>query len=190
MSSSGSSSGRVHDRELLDALEALEAGPFSGTAWRTTWASRDPLIGSSAGGRWHPPDSFEALYTSLEADGSLAEAYFHLSRAPVFSSAQVHLCRLSVEAVRTLRLADVRTLDRLGIERGKPDTSGRMDYARSREIGAAAHFLDFDGLLVSNARWPCSNLVLFLDRFNPDQLLVETMSEVNWPGWKERRQRS
>jgi hypothetical protein len=75
----------LYDRDLLDALEALDPEPFSGTAWRTTWVTRDPLIGSTAGGRWHPENSFETLYTSTETDGSLAEVYYHLSRAPVFS---------------------------------------------------------------------------------------------------------
>ena len=176
---------RVHDRKLLDALEP-EA--FSGTAWRTTWATRDPLAGGAAGGRWHPQDSFEALYTNLEADGSLAEVYFHLSRAPVFSSAHVRLHRLRAGTRRTLRLADMAALGRLGIEAARYPA---MEYARTREIGAAAHLLEFDGLLVPNARGPCLNLVLFLDRLDPDgRLAVEETADVNWPAWTEARRRA
>ena len=67
--------GRVHDRELLDALEELEPEVFSGVVWRTAFVSRDPLVGSAHGGRWHPRNTFEALYTSLDQDGSLAEIY-------------------------------------------------------------------------------------------------------------------
>jgi hypothetical protein len=175
----------LYDRDLLDALEALDSEPFSGTAWRTTWTTRDPLIGSTAGGRWHPDDSFEALYASIEADGSLAEVYFHLSRAPVFSSAHVRLYRLRVETRRTLRLETDR-LERLG---GAMANYSAMDYARSREIGAAAHFLEFDSLLVPSPRWPCLNLVLFLDRLDPDSLAVEEVRDVNWPGWREQHKR-
>jgi hypothetical protein len=61
-----------------------------------------------------------------------------------------------------------------------------MDYTRTREIGAAAHFLEFDGLLVSRPRWPCLNLVLFPDRLDPDSLAVEEVREVNWPASRER----
>jgi RES domain len=177
---------RLYDRDLLDAIEALIAEPFSGTAWRTTWATRDPLVGSTAGGRWHPENSFEALYASTEADGSLAGVYFHLSRAPVFSSAFVRLHRLRVETRRTLRL-DLEMLGRLGVEAAMYPT---MNYARTREIGAAAHFLEFDSLLVPSPRWPCFNLVLFLDRLDPDSLTVEEVREVNWPAWSEQHKRS
>jgi len=176
----------LHDRDLLDALEALDPEPFSGTAWRTTWAARDPLIGGTAGGRWHPENSFEALYTSTEPDGSLAEVYFHLSRAPVFSSAHVRLHRLRVETRRTLRL-DLEMLGGLGIEAARYSA---MDYARTREIGAAAHFLEFDSLLVPSPRWPCLNLVLFLDRLDLGSLAVEEVREVNWPAWREMHKRS
>jgi RES domain len=178
--------GRLHGRDLLDALEALDPKPFSGIAWRTTWATRDPLIGSTAGGRWHPENSFEALYTSAEADGSLAEVYFHLARAPVFSSAHVRLHRLRVETRRTLRL-DLEMLGSLGIEAARYSA---MEYARTREIGAAAHFLEFDSLLAPSPRWPCLNLVLFLDRLDPDGLAVEEVREVNWPAWREQHKRS
>ena len=179
-------SGGVHDRELLDALEALKPESFKGTAWRTTWATRDPLLGSSAGGRWHPANSFEALYTSLEPDGSLAEVYYHLSRAPVFASSHVRLVRLMVQTRMTLRFADMQALERFGIKETKYQS---MDFTRSQEIGAAAHFLEFDGLLVPSARWPCLNLVLFLDRLDLDKgLVVEEVSDVNWPAWREARQ--
>ena len=175
---------RVHDRDLLDALEAIDSESFSATAWRTTWATRAPLVGSAAGGRWLPEDSFEALYTRLEADGALAEVYFHLSRAPVFSSAHVRLYRLRVQTQRILRLADFEALARLGVETVKYPS---MDYARNQEIGAAAHFLEFDSLLVPSPRWLCLNLVLFLDRLDPDEsLAVEEIQDVNWPAWKEK----
>jgi RES domain-containing protein len=181
-------SGRIHDRELLDALEALSAKPFSGTAWRTSWATRDPLAGNTAGGRWHPDGSFEALYTSLEANGSLAEVYFHLSRAPVLSSAHVKLFRIQIRTQRTLSLDDTDVLSRLGIEdSGRPSP----DHARSQEIGSAAHFLEFDSLLVPSTRWSCSNLVLFLDRLNPDEaFVVGPPEDVNWPAWKEEHRNS
>jgi hypothetical protein len=176
----------LHDRDLLDALEVLGSEPFSGAAWRTTWATRDPLVGSTAGGRWHPENSFEALYTSTDPDGALAEVYFHLSRSPVFSSAHVRLHRLRVETRRTLRL-DMEILSSLGVEAARYSA---MDYARTREIGAAAHFLECDSLLVPSPRWPCLNLVLFLDRLNPDGLAVEAVREVNWPAWREQHKRS
>jgi RES domain len=176
-------SSRIHDRTLLDLLEALDPQPLSGAAWRASWANRDPLVGSMQGGRWHPSSSFEALYTSLDKNGSLAEMYFHLSRAPVLASSHMRLHRLQVRTRKTLWLPDMATLIRLGVDAA---AYGTVQPARCQEIGAAAHFLEFDSLLAPSARWPCQNLMLFLDRLDLDEaLVVEESSEINWPAWRE-----
>ncbi len=176
------SGGRVHDRELLDALEALAPDKFSGVVWRVGFVSRDPLVGSTHGGRWHPAGAFEGLYTSLDRDGALAEVYFHLSRAPVFSSAEVRLFELRLDDTNVLRLDDLALLRSLGLENA---AAGTLNYERSQAIGAAAHFLEHQGILVPSARWPCLNLVLFLDRLNLEGVIVDDGVEVNWPAWKE-----
>lgn len=135
------------------------------------------------GGRWHPSSSFEALYTSLDKDGSLAEMYFHLSRAPILASSHMRLHRSQVRTRKTLWLPDMAALIRLGLDPAKYKT---IQPLRCQEIGAAAHFLEFDSLLARSARWPCQNLVLFLDRLDLDEaLVVEETSEINWPAWRE-----
>jgi hypothetical protein len=174
----------LHERELLDALERMPSEAFSGTAWRATWATRDPLRGSAAGGRWSPTDPFEVLNTSLEADGAIAETHYHLSRAPVFSSAHLKLHRLHVETCQTLRFDDINALARFGVEAA---AFRQMTYERTQALGAAAHFLEFDGLIVPSARWQCLNLILFLDRLDVGAALrVEETLEIIWPAWKER----
>ena len=174
---------RVHDPDLLDALEAMEPRSFDGIVWRVTLATRDPLVGGTGRGRWHPPNDFEALYTSTEEHGAMAEVYSHLSRAPVFSSSQVRINTLQVRTERTLFFDDLESLGTVGV-----DAEGfrKGSYARTREIGAAARFLDIDGLLVPSARWPCTNLILFLDRLS-DLATLEVLEsrEVNWPAWRE-----
>ncbi len=175
---------QVHDPDLLDALEAMAPRALDRFAWRVTWKIRDPLAGGTGGGRWHPPNDFEALYTSLEEDGAIAEIYHHLSKAPVFSSSHVKLHKLYVRTRRTLVFADVAALDKVGISE---QTFRRGDDARSREVGAAARFLDMDGLIVPSARWSCANLVLFPDRL-PDRsaLRVDETRDINWPAWREQ----
>ncbi len=157
--------------------------PFDGIVWRVTWASRDPLARGTGGGRWHPANDFEALYTSLDENGAMAEIYFHLSKAPVFSSSHVTLNKLSVRTERTVWFDDRRTLEAVGIDE---EAFLKGDSARGQEVGAAARFLDLDGLVVPSARWPCNNLVLFLDRLPDleDVRLLETR-EINWPRWRE-----
>ena len=177
--------GRPQDRELLSALEALGTEPFDGIVWRTGWATRMPTVGSATAGRWHPEGAFEALYTSLTEDGALAEVYYHLSRAPIFSSRPMRLHRFAVKTRRTLRLPGMEALARLGIEEAKFRS---MEFTRSQEIGAAAYLLDCDAMLVPSARWPCLNLVLFLDRLDGGAAIdVLDSTEVNWPAWREQR---
>ncbi len=172
-----------HDRELLDAIGQLPIVSFAGDAWRATWASRDPLRGSSAGGRWSPAGGPEALYTSLAADGAIAETYHHLSRAPVFSSAHLKLSRLRVLTERTLHLADLSALNVLGV--GEADFKSAA-HARTQAIGSAAYFLEYDGLMVPSARRACRNLIVFLDRLDlSTALYVEETLDINWPAWKE-----
>jgi hypothetical protein len=65
----------ILDAQLLDVLDAIQGEIFEDEVWRVTWATRDPLAGSSSGGRWSPDNSFDALYTSLDRDGALAEIY-------------------------------------------------------------------------------------------------------------------
>ena len=61
-----------------------------------------------------------------------------------------------------------------------------MNYERTQAI-AAAYFLEFDGLIVPSVRWPCLNLILFLDRLNLDLALrIEETHDINWPAWRER----
>ena len=161
----------------------MAPAPFDGVVWRVTWATRDPLAGGTGGGRWHPPNDFPALYTSLEEFGAMAEVYHHLSRAPVFSSSTVKIARLRVAAARTLVFPDVAALGALGVSE---EAFRRGETARSQEIGAAARFLDIEALCVPSARWPCANLVLFLDRLKDrESLVVEELRDVNWPAYRE-----
>ncbi len=174
---------RAHDPDLLDALEAMDPQAFHGTVWRVTWASRDPLAGGYGGGPWHPPNDFEALYTSLDESGAMAEVYYHLSKAPIFSSAHVRINELRTATRRTLVFTDVGSLKTVGVEE---ESFRKGDTARTREIGAAARFLDLDGLMVPNARGPCTNLVLFPDRLpGRKSLKVVGSRDINWPAWRE-----
>ncbi len=176
------SNAHVHDPDLLDALEAIEPVSFDGVVWRVSWATREPLAGGTGGGRWHPANDFQMLYTSIDKDGAIAEVHYHLSKQPVFSSSNVKISRIRVKADRTLSIPDTETLAQLGVE---TDAFKNANYSRTKEIGAAARFLDFFGLLVPSARWDCSNLALILDRKQEeDVLIVEETNDLNWPEWQ------
>lgn len=179
--------GRVHDRALLDALEALSPEAFEGEVWRITREGRDPLISSTADGRWSASGELAVLYTSLEREGALAEIGYRLSLEPVWPSRvehQLHLIAARTE--RSLRFADVKALSDLGVD---PSKYGSFDYVVTQAIAAASYFLEYDSLIVPSARAPNSNLVIFLDRLPPGSLEVRNTSDVDWGSWKATRSR-
>jgi RES domain-containing protein len=175
---------RARDLELLDALEAHGGVSFEGDVWRIVRDERDPLQGYPAGARWDP-GTFDVIYTSLAREGALEEIHFHLTRQPVFpSKIRSVLHRISVRTKHTLRLADIEAIEALGVSR---ETYASLSYARSQEIGDAAAFLGFDGILAPSARWQCQNLVIFTDRFQPADLTVVDSEPVDWHAWRNAR---
>lgn len=182
---------RPHDRALLDALEALAPVRFAGEVWRIARAGRAALAGSAALGRWTPmvePGARavpEVLYTSLAREGALAEIGYRLSLEPVWPSRIAHeLHRIAAATQRSLEFADVAALAPLGVDAARFQG---FDYAATQAIAAAAHFLEFDGLLVPSARADCRNLVLFLDRAAEGNRLEVLASEaVDWAAWRKQ----
>lgn len=175
--------GHVHDLAILDALEAVQAQTFVGQVWRVVRKGGNPLQPSTAGGRWSLPGGFEVLYTSLEKAGALAEVGYRLSLEPVWPSRLQHeLHSLSARLGRALRLADLGKLQTLGVDATR---YASFDYTATRAIAAAAHFLEFDGLIVPSARHVCLNVVIFPDRLNGDAgVEVETTEAVDWGLWR------
>lgn len=178
----------MHDRAILDALESLDSEAFSGEVWRITPKGRDPVRGSAADGRWSPGGEFEVLYTSLERAGALAEIGYRLSLEPVWPSRLEHqLHRLDAATERSLRFVDVASLAAFGVE---PLRYATLDYTATQAIAAAAHFLEFDGLIVPSARHACSNLVIFIERIAPGSVEITSSTDVDWDDWRRQRSRT
>lgn len=124
------------------------------------------------------------LYGAAHRDGGIAEIHFHLNRGQsVFPSRMRHdVFELAVKAQQTLVLADMDQLRRLGVE----DSRYReLLYTRTQEIGAAAAFLGFDGLIVPSARWNCQNIILFLDAIDLAEVRTVSSDPVDWKAWRQ-----
>jgi hypothetical protein len=176
----------ARDHRLLDLLDSHQGISFEGEVWRIVREGIDVLQGYPAKGRWDP-GMFDVLYTSLEREGALEEIYFHLTQQPVFPSrlrSRIH--RIGVKTQRTLKIANLEAVEELGISR---QTYAGLSYERSQEIGDAAAFLGFDGILAPSARWRCHNLVLFCDRLMPGDLIDLQSEEVDWNVWRQLRSR-
>jgi len=179
---------RVHDDRLLDALDGLERHAFSGKVWRVVRKGRSVIDGSRGAGRWNP-SNLSVLYCTKEPDGAIAEIYFHLSRGQsVFPSKIRHiLYELKIATDRTLFLADMADLVTLGVEEAKYK---QMLYSRTQDIGAAAAFIGFDGLISPSARNNCENLVLFLDNFNMENIETKSEMPIDWASWRAKNRSS
>jgi RES domain-containing protein len=176
---------KARDLALLDAIDAFKREPFAQPVWRVAREGRDPLLGARSRSRWCN-GSFDVLYASLEREGALAEVHALLSSQPVFpSKIRSFVHRIAVRASHTLRLADLPTLARLGVDTAR---CRERAYARTQEIADAAYFLAFDGLIAPSARFECLNLALFTDRVAPADLVLEHSGAeaIDWQAWRQR----
>ena len=172
----------AHDGALLEALIEYNPTPFQGEVWRITRKGLEPLRGSTAHGRWSAGADIEVLYTSLGREGTLAEIGFRLGLEPAWPSRMEHeIHRLDVGVERALRLVDFKALEELGVDTLR---YGGFDYTQTKAIAAAAHFLEFDGLIVPSARSKAQNLVLFKDRIK--NLRLVTSESVDWAKWRKQ----
>lgn len=144
--------------------------------------------GSSAHGRWSPGGEFEVLYTSLEREGALAEIGFRLSLEPVWPSRLQHqIHEIGAQTERTLRFADVASLAPLGVDTSRYEG---FDYGATQAVAAAAHFLEYDGLIVPSARHASANLVIFMDRVGAGTLEIHASEDVDWDAWRSARRKA
>jgi len=178
----------IHDQDLLDRLAGFRSITFEGPLYRATGLSTDPTMPSVNGGRWSvPPRSLDgraALYTSVEANGAIAEVVSFLAGlTPPPSERPIKVSTLAVS------LREMVTIERsdfvaLGIDESD---YGTRDYARTQQIGSALAFLGRDGLLAPSARWACSNVVIFPDNHSmDDDLEVIGTDEVLWREWAKK----
>ena len=176
---------RARDLGLLDTLDAFRREAVDVDVWRLVRSGRDPALASPSRSRWCN-GTFDVLYTSFERDGAIAEIHALLSLQPVFPSKDRWFShKLKVVSAQTLRIADLETLTKLGVD---ADHYKERKYDRTQEIADAAFFLGFDGLIAPSARWTCLNVVLFTDRIPPDQIQVVEAPDapVSWEEWRKR----
>ena len=177
---------RARDLQLLDGIDAFKREPFAQPVWRVVRNGRDPLLGAPSNSRWCDA-TFDALYTSFERDGALAEIHALLSLQPVFpSKIRFFVHRIQVAAHQILRFASLAALGKVGVDINR---YRERDYSNTQPIADAAHFLGCDGLVVPSARWDCLNAVLFTDRIAPGDIEV-LHSEPEPVDWEARRGKS
>jgi hypothetical protein len=125
------------------------------------------------------------LYTSMEADGALAEIAFHWGQMTPIPSKPAMLHRIRLGTRRSLRLARADLIG-LGVDWSRYGTRG---YERTQAIGAAVARLKCDGLIAPSARWTCENAMVFLTNQTGEAEIVQFVAseEVDWRAWAREK---
>ncbi|HLY03085.1 MAG TPA: RES family NAD+ phosphorylase [Candidatus Cybelea sp.] len=154
---------------------------YRGRIWRVVREGRDPMQFSRAGGRWTLEET-DALYTSLDANGAVAEIHFRWWQVePVPPSRiQAKLHELTIEISDVVRFDILDELVPLGVNVKEYSS---LNYQRTREIGEATKFLGANALIAPNARWPCLNLIAYSLK-NLDSLQILDAHLVDWDKWR------
>jgi RES domain-containing protein len=141
------------DRALVRALDRIEPATFAGDVLRHHAPRYSALDGQGAranGGRWNPPGSFSVIYTAL--DRATVDAEFgRLSRRiglPAGSFLPRRLTTIRVSLGTVLDLTDARVRRRVGVTLAALTDD---DWTRTQQIGLAAQFLGFEGILAPGA---------------------------------------
>jgi len=122
----------------------------------------------------------DALYTSLDPNGAVAEIDFRLRQEPVFPSRfRAVLYEFTVKLHNVARFDTVDDLRPFGVDVER--YHARLDH-RTQEIGDAAQFLAFAALIAPNARWPCLNLVIY--SLEAHKIQLTNQQAIDWDAWR------
>lgn len=142
---------------------------FKGLVWRHVPREAQPLhVGFIllARGRWNRHDEYGCLYTSLSAEGALAEYSKELRRIGIDAAAdkQKDLVSLKVEVAHVLDLTDVRQQERfkIGLDTLTGDTDDDLESCRI--VADLARLAAYDAILSPSAALEgARNLNLYVD---------------------------
>jgi RES domain-containing protein len=129
------------------------------------------LRANGFGARWNP-ERLEALYTSLEKNVALAEVRYLIGREPLPIHKPLVPHELIVKLHRVVDLSTDEALDKAELSRSMVIAD---DHSVPQLIGGAVARLGIPGLLVPSARADGTNLVVFVTKREPNDV-VEVVS--------------
>lgn len=181
---------------LLDAIDGATPIALSTRVYRVVAAGRDPLLPGRAGGRWDD-GTFDVLYTSSARDGACAECWFYLSQGQPIppSKPERRLYQIEIDLQRVLDLSGEGRLAALGVDMsnyGKLSYVQRAaEYPTTQQIGEVAFFYEYQAVVVPNARWPTSNVVIITEHAGPARVSADDGESIDLSQWRaSRRARS
>ena len=161
-------------------VEELGTTPWSGTASRHTSPGRQPLSGAGArqfGARWNAAEGTPTIYLASPEETCRLELVRLIERqgSSVRLPREVHT--VAVEEVRVLDLRDRARLAAVGLTAADLDAD---DWEPCQNVGEAAAYLEFQGIIARSATDVGEVLAVFENRITIDQLIVLDSIEVDW----------
>ena len=146
-------------------------------AYRQVFAGTDVLRANIRGARWNPPGE-EAVYCSLHSRTAAAEIENLIARQPVPIRRPRVTHELSVTLARVADLRDPGVLESCDIAH---DLLMGDDLSTPQLVGGAVAWLECAGLLIPSARCAGDNLVIFVNRMGPADVVDPVSEEVYSP---------
>ena len=162
------------ERDLLGNVDAIGRTEWSGQAFRHTSPSRDPLQGFGAylhGGRWNPSDSFSTSYLAQPEEACIAE-FLRMAEGQARGPSSFLPRDVYTLAVSDLEVLDLRPPNNLAKVGLSVEDIQSRERGRCQEIGAAAHFLGFQGIVAPSATGIGIVIAAFDGKIRDGQLTV------------------
>jgi RES domain-containing protein len=171
----------VVSEALVAQVDRLARVPFQGAAYRHIQPTRDPLSGAGArtlGGRWNPPESFSVLYLGLDTEVITAEFRRMAARQgrAVTDFLPRTLYTYAVRLAALLEAVDPAVREELGLT---DEALAADELGACQEVGAAAHYAGFEGVLAPSATSQGPVLAIFMDNLQAESL-VEVVGHQVW----------
>lgn len=162
------------DYELLETVNRLGSRAWTGECFRHTAPEFDPLSGFGAflfGGRWNPSDLVATIYLAFPEACCVAE-FLRMAEGQgkgpeSFIPRDLH----TIEA-HDLLLLDLVAEGAMESLRLSFEDISADDWGKCQQVGEAAHFLGFQGVLAPSATEAGFVIAAFEPRLRPGQLVV------------------
>lgn len=170
------------NEDLVDRINNLGSRSWSGSAFRYTSASRDPLSGEGArrhGGRWNPPDLFPAIYLADSEQACMVEvdraAETHGLEPKRMLAVPYRLHTIEVAGLPVLDLRTEEAQAEVGLE--IEDIFGQ-DWSACQAVGHAAWFLEMAGVLAPAAGGVGLVITAYEHRARPGQVVLTSSVDL------------
>jgi RES domain-containing protein len=171
-------------RQLAVAVAGAPRASVAATFYRHASFDHEALKGSSAGGRWGPPDLYPVLYLGRPPGSVVGEAYRHLvddvegMRPELVAPRRFVTCRIAVGNLLDLRTPEA--VEAVGL-RDDDLYSAPGDDGACQRVGRVAHQLELHGVIAPAATRLGETLALFEQHLTPTELPV-LVKEDRWQG--------